>query len=402
MDQAGRMDPGIPWEGSNHASHAQGVRRGCRHGVGLGRFGTRPRFWGCTGAGLQEPTGLGQAQSVVALDRRQRDEGGHHEGPGMDEASRHRRHAVGRRQLRQRPDRREEDRVRKSRVAGCRPPCRLRGPSPGIGAGHLQLRGLERDRRAMGEARAGDEEARLERDGGGRAAKVRRQADAAAVQQRVVSESGSWRPGAAAGPHLLRRQCGHRLPHPCGGGQHGGPASQGDDQRRRHRCNPAVRRQLEFGGRDSPACRRWHCLAADRVRPALHCSCDHDRRKRRHSGWPGAGGRRHGASSNARDAAGHPTLPPGPDPHICLPRNNGKDLSHRDDRSAIGTWPDDEPAALDSRHSSIRSRRCGCIPAPACTGGRRRPASATCSSTRPCRPPMSRPTRRSGGPMWSI
>src|ERR1035437_5974306 len=138
---------------SNHLGGGRNRPVGPAVGADPGR---RPR------ARLQEPAGSGQATHLVALDQWQYHQGRDHQGSGVDEARRHRRHAVGRRRLGQRPDGREEDSVRQPRVAGCRPARGQRGGPVGAGDDDLQLRRLERDGRTVGQTRTGDEETGVE------------------------------------------------------------------------------------------------------------------------------------------------------------------------------------------------------------------------------------------------
>ena len=105
----------------------------------------------------------GPSQGLVALDQRKRDQGGHNQGPSVDEAL-----GIGGMQLascaaaaaRLLP--RKFDSARRSgSTPSALPP---QAAAARAGNGHLQLWRLERDRRPVGETRTSHEETGLERD----------------------------------------------------------------------------------------------------------------------------------------------------------------------------------------------------------------------------------------------
>ena len=161
-----------------------------------------------------------------------------------------------RRERRRRADGRAEDRLRHAGVARRRAARGRRGRPARPRDGPLQLAGLEPHRRPVGEARAGDEEARVERD--------RRRRGRGACRwccrsrRRTTARSGTSARGgnAVGGSDVLRRQRGDRVSHAGRRARRRGAATDRHHARRRGGRRRAARRRSEHRARRPASGRR--------------------------------------------------------------------------------------------------------------------------------------------------
>ena len=245
------------YEESEQGEEACGAGRFDRSGRGV--YDPGPGSGRRAGEGLSKSSGQRQAARLVALDERQHHQGRNQARPGVDEAGGDRRFSEFRRSAEHSHDRGKTAGVHDAGMAGRLPLRRHTGGPIEDGNGDRGLAGLERERRALGDAGAGHEEIRLERDMGGGGTAFRGRIAEAARYARSVSEYWCGQGKAGHGcPRGVLRGCGRdSLPRSGSREAHGAVAAQGDIQRRRFHAGGSDGRrpgsiELAAGGSGGP------------------------------------------------------------------------------------------------------------------------------------------------------